>query len=259
MRQVIRCITCLGPSVRAVSFVCMIWLLATWALAADVDVKKVTFEGAKSEHKWTLKELNPELPADWSAYKYLVMEFKASSPQRFFLWLYNADGPRRLVIQPFGQNVWMRASMPLSYFKGRDRKVRSGLGQQPAAEFVFHEYLGAFRPLNAIQALGVTMDYPVGKPTLEIRSVRVAKEDPGSDFLEKLPVVDEFGQWIPAEWPGKIKDLEQLKQAVGRGRKEPRRRRVQLLPLRRLHGQKSQGDGLLPGRTDRGKVVVCRS
>jgi hypothetical protein len=172
----------------------------------------VTFEGAKSEHKWTLKDLNPELPADWSSYNYLVMEIKVSSPQRFFLWLYNADGPRRLVIQPFGQNVWMRASIPLAYFKGRDQKGfdLASANNRPRNSF-FMNIWGPFGRLNAIEALMVTMEYPVGKPTLEIRSVRVAKEDPGSDFLEKLPVVDEFGQWIAADWPNKIKNLDQLK------------------------------------------------
>ena len=34
---------------------------------------------------------------------------------------------------------------------------------------------------------------------------RLSKEDPGSDILDKKPVVDEFGQWIPADWPGKVK------------------------------------------------------
>jgi hypothetical protein len=70
---------------------------------------------------------------------------------------------------------------------------------------------GPFGSINAVEALGVTMEYPLHKPTLEIRSVRLTKEDPGSEILEKLPVVDEFGQWIHADWPRKIKSLEQLK------------------------------------------------
>ena len=190
------------------------WFAAEDAVAAGPELKQVVFEGAKPEHKWTLRELDPELPSDWSAYSYLVMEFRASSPQRFFLWLHDADGTRRLVIQPFGQNVWMRASMPLAYFKGRDQKGfdLASANNRPQHSF-FMNIWGPFGQLNAIEAVGVTMDYPVGKPTLEIRSVRLAKDDPGSDFLEKLPVVDEFGQWIAADWPGKIKDVEQLKAA----------------------------------------------
>ncbi len=102
--------------------------------------------------------------------------------------------------------------MPLAYFKGRDQKGfdLASANNRPQNSF-FMNIWGPFGRLNAIEAVGATMDYPVGKPTLEIRSVRVAKEDPGSDFLEKLPVVDEFGQWIAAEWPNKIKDLDQLK------------------------------------------------
>jgi hypothetical protein len=180
--------------------------------AAQAQSKQVVFEGRVSEHKWALKELNPELPSDWSGYEYLVIEWKASSPQRFFLWLYTADGPRRLVIQPFGQEVWMRSSMPLSYFRGRDKKGHdlASANNRPAKCF-FMNIWGPFGKLNAVEELGVTMERPVGKPTLEIRSVQLAKEDPGSDFLEKLPVVDEFGQWNRYDWVGKIKNPEELK------------------------------------------------
>jgi hypothetical protein len=55
------------------------------------------------------------------------------------------------------------------------------------------------------------MQAPLGRPTLEIRSVRLSRQDPGSDILDKKPVVDEFGQWIPEDWPGKVNRLDQLK------------------------------------------------
>ena len=45
-------------------------VIASTALAAP---QRVLFEGAESEHKWTLRELNPELPSDWSGYDYLVL------------------------------------------------------------------------------------------------------------------------------------------------------------------------------------------
>ena len=113
----------------------------------------MVFEGKVSEHKWSLKELNPDLPADWSSYEYLVIELRASSPQRFFLWLYTADGARRLVIQPFGQDVWMRVSMPLSYFKGRDQKGfdLASANNRPANSF-FMNIWGPFGKLNAVEA-----------------------------------------------------------------------------------------------------------
>lgn len=192
------------------SFFC---LIQNTSFAAEDISKRIVFEGVKSEYKLPLKELSPDLPSDWSSYNYLVMELRVSSPQRFFLWLYNVDGPRRLVIQPFGQNVWMRASMPLAYFKGRDSKGfdLASANNRPEKPF-FMNIWGPFGKLDAIQSIGLVMEQPVGKPTLEIRSVKLAKEDPGSEYLEKLPVIDQFGQWIAADWPTKIKSIEQLKQ-----------------------------------------------
>jgi hypothetical protein len=67
-----------------------------------------------------------------------------------------------------------------------------------------------YGPLNAVTAIGVSMQTPLGKPTLEIRSVSLAKEDPGSGIIDQKPVVDEFGQWIPVDWPGNAKSLAQL-------------------------------------------------
>jgi hypothetical protein len=70
---------------------------------------------------------------------------------------------------------------------------------------------GIYGPLKSVEALGVTMVTPHDKPSLEIRSVRLSKQDPGSDIIDNKPVVNEFGLWIPADWPGKPKNLEELK------------------------------------------------
>jgi len=176
-----------------------------------MESKSVKFNGRISEHKWSLKELGLDLTTDWSVYEYLVLEMRTSTPQRFALWLYTSDGPRRIMLQPFGQNVWLRASIPLRYFKGRDQ-----IGQDMASasnrrtEAFWMSVWGPFGSIDKVQALGVTMTYPVNQPRLDIRSIRLAKEDVGSDFLEKKPVLDAFGQWAHANWPGKIESDEQL-------------------------------------------------
>ena len=83
-----------------------------------------------SEHKWPLKDLNPELGSDWSSYKFLVLEVKSSTPQRFLLRLYTADGMRALRFHQFGGGVWIRAAVPLDYFKSQSQE-----GQDLAAVF----------------------------------------------------------------------------------------------------------------------------
>ena len=191
-------------------------LLLTSRLSA-MEPKSVTFQGRISEHRWPLKLLDSNLPADWSGYEYLVLEMRTSTPQRFALWLYTADGPRRIMLQPFGQNVWLRASIPLRYFKGRDQAGQDlASANNRRSESFWMSVWGPFGPIDKVQALGVTMTYPINRPKFEIRSVILTTEDVGSDFLEKKPVLDLFGQWAHADWPGKIHSKEQLAEELAK-------------------------------------------
>ena len=187
-------------------------LLLGAAGGAPAETRLVTFQGQTADHRWTLRELDSNLPSDWSPYGYLVLEMKASSPQRFFLRVYDAGGMRSVRLQPFA-GVWIRAAIPLQYLLQPDRQGfdLASLGNKSRNCF----WMGVGGPhgsLSSVQAAGVTMEYPIGEPTLEIRTFRLMKDDPGSDMLEPKPVVDQFGQWLPVDWPGKIRSLEQLRQ-----------------------------------------------
>jgi len=183
-------------------------LRATSATASQ----RVEFTGATSDHKWELSALNPDLPADWTGYSHLVLELKASSPQRFSLVLYSGTRSQRRQVQPL-PNVWIRAAVPLQYYRQPNRAGHdlASVGKVPRESFWISTG-GTYGPLDAVTALGVAMQQPLGRPTLELRSVRLAREDPGSDILDRKPVVDEFGQWIPGDWPGKVADAAQLRQ-----------------------------------------------
>jgi len=189
-------------------------LLAVQTSAADA-ARKLVFTGTLSEHKLALKELDPALPPDWTGYTHLVMELRTSSPQRFGLWAYTADGPRRIELQPFGQNVWLRASIPLQYFVGMDKSgtdLASSINRRTNSFWM--SVWGPFGELKSVEALGFAMQYPLNHPTIELRAVHLAKQDEGSDFLEGKPVVDEFGQWAHVDYPRKIHSREQLEREL---------------------------------------------
>lgn len=178
------------------------------------DTKTVLFDRPVSTAEWSLKELNPELPSDWTGYDFLVIEFRASSTQRFELGLKTAQALISKRIHPYA-GVWVRASIPLRFY-------REGLGDahdlaatvnQPRNSYWINIEAGGHGPTTAVQGLSVVMRYPVGKATLEIRSVTLAKTDPGDEVLEGKPLVDEFGQYNHAEWPGKAKGKEDLEKA----------------------------------------------
>jgi len=98
---------------------CLLVMQAAMGFAA-AETHTVTLEGASAEQKWTLKELSPDLPADWSAYDYVVLELRASSPQRFQLGVATLE--RRSKSQEIGDADLVRcgiASSDQSRLRGR--------------------------------------------------------------------------------------------------------------------------------------------
>ncbi len=186
-------------------------LAVTGVVCLHAAPQTVVFERGAAEQRWELKQLDPSLPSDWSPYEFLVLEMRSSTPQRFELRLFDAGGVRHVRIHPMPA-AWIRAAVPLRYFKAPDRQGfdLASLGNKPRATF-WVNLGGAQGPLNRIQAVGVAMENPLGRAVLEIRSVKLSREDPGDALLEPSPVVDELGQWIYAKWPGKATSVSELK------------------------------------------------
>ena len=181
------------------------------------EPRVIVFDQPVSAHEWPLAEINAELPADWTGYDFLVLEFRASSSQRFELGIKTAGQhiSKRIHAYP---NVWVRASIPLRFF-------RQGLGNahdlaatvnQPRNAYWINIEAGGHGPTTDVRAMTFVMRYPVGSPSpkLELRSVTLAKTDPGDAVLEGgAPLVDALGQYVHAEWPGKARSEDDLKKA----------------------------------------------
>ena len=127
-------------------------LLALGAIA-NAQTRRIAFEGTQALTKLELKDIAPDFPSDWSGYKYLVLEMRTSTPQRFHLIVVDKTGVRRLGFQPVGQGVWFRAAVPLALFQGRDQ---SGFDMASATNRPFHSYWlsvwGPFGPMLTANA-----------------------------------------------------------------------------------------------------------
>ncbi|WP_029011817.1 hypothetical protein [Niveispirillum irakense] len=186
------------------------------ALAADGPSAALStrFTEAVATQSWPLAQVAPSVPEDWSGAKFLILEMKASTSQRFELGLETADGFVSKRIHPLA-NVWVRASIPLHFF-------RQGLGDgvdlaatvnKPRDSYWINVEAGGHGPVRKVTGMRLTMRYPVDAPTLEIRAVRLATEDPGDAILDGQPVLDRFGQYARLDWPGKAHDEAGLRQA----------------------------------------------
>jgi len=166
-----------------------------------------------------LADVAPDFPRDWSGYEALVLEVRASSPQRIHLRVYTrGDGGgeerfSRVLFHPY-PGVWLRAAVPVALLSkppatGNDM---AAVGNRSRTGY-FLGLWGPFVPLTDVEAIGFEMETPVGTPTLEVRAVRLERKSPGDAVLDGLPLVDELGQSVHDSWPGKARSVEDLRAA----------------------------------------------
>ena len=150
------------------------------------------------------------MPSDWSSSGFLTFEMKSSTTQRFGLNLYDASGVRSLEILPF-QGVWVRASIPLIHFQKMNTEGmdQASIWKTPRPGY-WIGFTGAVGTISNIDSLGIAMNLPIGSPSLEIRNIRLTMNAEDTIFTAR-PLVDDFGQWLPDEWPGKIFTIDDLK------------------------------------------------
>ena len=191
----------------------VIFLILFTITSCDRDYVTIPFdsENEVSGMKLSLEDVSPGLPADWDGYEFVVLEFMITSPQRFHIGFTTETGYNELRVMSYTAKGWNRLAIPLRFYR-KPPAARSDL----AATFNQPRYTGWINlsgqrtPLRGVDSIGIRMLAPIGDPVMKLRSVSLAKEDPGDRYLGDIPVVDEFGQYNLGDWEGKINSLEEL-------------------------------------------------
>jgi len=168
-----------------------------------------------SGKKWAIRDISPDLPADWSPYNYVVLEYKISTAQRFNVGFTTDAGYNELRVMSYVPSEWSKLAIPLRFYTRLPDPNNdiAGTLNQPRYTGWVNLGVGTRGPLTGVDSIGIRMQVPIGDPTFEIRSISLAKEDPGDEYLGETPVVDAFGQSNLVDFEGKISSLEQLKNA----------------------------------------------
>ena len=184
-------------------------------ISCQQDYVSVNFDSDKevSGMKFALEDISPGLPLDWDEYEYVVLEFMITSPQRFHVGFTTETGYNELRVMSYTPNGWNRLAIPLSFYQKPPAAQSDLAGTYNQPRYTGWINLSGQRsPMRGIDSIGIRMQAPIGNPVLKLRSVSLAKEDPGDQYLGDTPVVDEFGQYNLGDWEGKISSLEQLQE-----------------------------------------------
>jgi hypothetical protein len=163
---------------------------------------KVKFDSSKevSGKKFAIKDINPDLPSDWDGYNFVILEYKVSTAQRFHIGFTTDEGYNELRVMSYVPNAWNRLAIPLRFYRELPdaRHDLAATFNQP--RYTGWVNLGGKRtPLTGVDSIGIRMRVPIGNPEFEIRNITLSVEDPGDQYLESIPAIDEFGQsnwWI---------------------------------------------------------------
>jgi hypothetical protein len=165
-----------------------------------------------SGQKFAIKDINPDLPRDWDEYNYVVLEFKITTSQRFQVGFTTDSGYNELRVMSYLPNGWNKLAIPLRFYR-RLPDARFDIARtfnQPLTTGWVN--LGGNRgELRGVDSIGIRMRVPIGNPEFELRSITLAVENPGDEYMGDIPVVDEFGQHNLVDYPDKVRSLEQLK------------------------------------------------
>jgi len=189
--------------------------LITVALTAHTQHSvKIQFDSSKevSGQKFAIRDITPGLPANWDEYNFVVLEYKISTSQRFQVGFTTETGYNELRVMSYTPNGWNKLAIPLKFYRRLPDAALDLAATYNQPRYTGWINLGGKRgPLHGVDSIGIRMNAPINNPTFELRSVTLSVEDPGDQYLESKPAVDEFGQSNLMEWEGKIHSLDQLK------------------------------------------------
>lgn len=175
---------------------------------------KIQFDSNKevSGQKFAIRDVSAGLPTNWDDYNFVVLEFKITTSQRFQVGFTTETGYNELRVMSYTPNGWSKLAIPLKFYRRLPDAALDLAATYNQPRYTGWINLGGKRgPLHGVDSIGIRMNAPINNPTFELRSISLSVEDPGDQYLEDRPAVDEFGQSNLSEFEDKIHSLDQLK------------------------------------------------
>lgn len=142
-------------------------------------------------------------PHDWRSWQAIEFEFVASSLEPFSFGFSDGRQVKSAIIEPF-PGVRIRAVLPFDTFY----QTRAMTPLLPLGYKVWPERLFTF---ERVEEIVIRMKYPAADSTLTISNLGLTPAAGKDDILDRKPLIDAFGQWIPEDWPGKAHSLDELR------------------------------------------------
>ena len=188
-------------------------LMSVCLFSAVAATHKVHFDSSrrKSGAKIAIRDINPSLPTDWTPYRYVGVELRVTTTQRFLLGFTTGHGYDELMVHSYVPGQWNRLVIPLIYFSQPPASsVDMASMYNKPRQTGWVNIGGNVGPMTGVDSIGLRQYMPFSDATVEVRDIQLYTQDPGDAYLGKKPALDKLGQSNLVKWDGKVRSLKAL-------------------------------------------------
>jgi len=183
----------------------------------DPSTRALTFTfryvGGDAEVRIPTAEVN--WPSDWSASRAVEYVFQTSGLEPVAIGFSNGSETKFFGTEPL-PGIRMRGVIPFDAFV----QTRTMTPLLPLGYKVWVDRLFRF---DRVREVVFKVHSPNAPVQFTLYSFALRKDVPADEILDKRPLIDRYGQWIPENWPGKAHNDEQLQRLWEADRAEPAR------------------------------------
>ena len=152
-------------------------------------------------------------PTDWRAWRSVQYTFAATSVEAVSIGFSDGRVVKSFVTEPLA-GIRIAGVIPFDAFvQTRTMNPLLPLGYKvwPSRLFTFER----------VEEIVFSMRHPNQPSQLTIYNFTLCEDVPQDDIIDRKPLLDQFGQWIPENWPGKAHDENELRELWQADRPRP--------------------------------------
>ena len=162
----------------------------------------MTFRPVAGEPEVRVSTRSMGWPSDWSRYGALAFRFHATSLEPVSIGFSDGSVTKAMILEPL-EGIRIQAVIPLQSFT----QTRTMTPLLPLGYKAWPERLFTFEKVDEIV---FRMRYPSRPSQLTLYDLRLTADVPADDIVDRRPLIDRYGQWIPENWPGKAHGDDEL-------------------------------------------------
>ncbi len=163
-----------------------------------------TFEYFQGEPEVRIPVRQLEWPTDWRAWRSIQYTFVATSVETVSIGFSDGKVTKAFITEPLS-GIRIAGVIPFESFV----QTRT---MNPLLPLGYKVWLNRLFTFERVEEILFTMRYPSQPSQLTLYNFTLRDDVPADEIIDRKPLIDRYGQWIPENWPGKAHDDDGLRE-----------------------------------------------